>query len=215
VGDHGAVSNRHTHDPAALNAEDANVASDAIAQGCVPFHAAAIDIDGAIVAFSGLSGSGKSTLAAAAVLAGHRYVADEVTSVSPDDRRVHPYHRPIGLRAGGSDALDVEFPANRRNILGAVNPFPVDDPTLRSPGGELAMILIVQWKPGSTSIAHVEPAEALSQLCQHLVIDDDAVPATFRGVERLVRSVPVRRLTYGRPVDGVDTVVAEVNACRR
>lgn len=208
------MSNRDTPDPAALNAQDTAVASDAVTQGCVPFHAAAVEIDGAIVAFSGQSGSGKSTLAAAALLTGHRYVADEITSVSPHDHNVRPYHRPIGLRAGGSDALSVEFPANRRNILGAVNPFPVDDPSLRSPGGELTMIVIVRWQPGLTSIAPVEPAEALAQLCQHLVIDDEAMPAAFRGVERLVRSVPVRRLTYGDPFDGVNTVVAEVNACR-
>ena len=68
-------------------------------------HASCIDVGGTAIAFAGLSGAGKSTLAAALATAGHGFIADEVAAVDGDGH-VAPYHRPVGLRAGGAAAMD-------------------------------------------------------------------------------------------------------------
>lgn len=208
------VSTLRADDPASFHAADTHAAAEAVRNGRVPMHAAAIEISRTAVALAGESGSGKSTLCAAAVLSGHRFIADEITAVSPTDRTVAPYHRPIGLRSGGSDALGLAFPDDRRGIPGAVHPFPVDDPASRSDGGTLALIVLVRWHPGQgCTIADVEPAAALAELSQHIVVDDDAIEMAFHGLALLVRTVPIRRLTYDDPFEGVRCLEAEVAAC--
>jgi hypothetical protein len=206
------VSSDRSHDPAAFHDADATFAAQTVRRGDIPFHAASVDIGGSIVAFAGESGSGKSTLCAATVLSGHRFVSDEITAVSATSGLVTPYHRPVGLRAGGSDALGIAFPDDRRSIPSAVHPWPVDV-ARRSDGGPLTGVFLVRWKPDAGSIIDVEPPQALVELAQHIVLsDDDALDATFRAVEALVRRIPVRRLTYGDPFEGVDLVVREVGS---
>jgi energy-coupling factor transporter ATP-binding protein EcfA2 len=214
--DHGVVTPRPTLDPAALHATDERVAADATEAGLVPLHAAAVETLGKIVALAGESGAGKSTLAAAAVLAGDRFVADEITAVSPDDRLVRPYHRPIGLRRGGADALGIDFPPDRRSIPGAVHPVTIDDPDRLSAGGILRLIAIVRWDPDSPpALAAIEPAQALAELSQHIVVTDDIIPAAFRGLEHIVRAVGLVRLTYRDPADGVRMLREAVAAWSR
>ena len=202
-------------DPATLHAADAERAARAVTAGEIPLHAASVQIGETIVAFSGASGSGKSTLCAAAVLGGHRFVADEITAVAPDPPTVRPYHRPIGLRSGGSDALGVDFPDDRRNIPGAVNPWPVDD-RHHSTGGPLSGIFLVRFEPGPTSITPVEPPQGLVELSQHIVVEDDElIAAVFRRLDALVRRVPVFRIVYGEPREGIAHVVEEVGRWSR
>jgi len=52
-------------------------------RGWLPLHAAAIEVDGEIVALAGCSGAGKSTLAAALWRRGHRVWSDDVTMIRP------------------------------------------------------------------------------------------------------------------------------------
>jgi hypothetical protein len=140
-------------------------------------------------------------------------VSDEITAVSSADRQVTPYHRAIGLRAGGSDALGLEFPDGRRSIPGAVHPWPVSNTAQRSDGGRLAGIFLVRWRPGPNEVLDVEPPQALVELSQHVVVQNDTyLGATFRSLESLVRHVPVRRLHYGDPTDAVELVAREVEA---
>jgi energy-coupling factor transporter ATP-binding protein EcfA2 len=210
-GDHVGVRPERSNDPAAFHDADAVFAARTLQRGDVPLHAASIEVDGTIVAFAGESGAGKSTLAAAAVQVGHSYVADEITAITSEGLRVSPYHRSIGLRSGGSDALGIDFPDDRRTIPGAVQAWPVTDPRRRSDGGPLAGIFLVRWRPGSAHLDDVDPPQALVELTQHIVVDDDRfLAATFRTLEALVRSVPVRRLIYGDPAEGVGHVEREV-----
>ena len=210
----GGVSTLRPDDPSSFHSADALTAARSVDDGRVPIHAATVEIAGVIMALAGQSGSGKSTLAAAAVIGGHRFVADEISAVSPADRTVTPYHRPIGLRAGGSDALGVPFPDERRGIPGAVHPFPVEDPSARSDGGILSMIMLVRWSPGRPPMPErVEPAAALAELAQHIVVDDVAIEMAFRGLETLVREVPVTRLVYDDPFDGVRRLEELAVAC--
>jgi hypothetical protein len=209
------VSTLRPDDPASFHAADASIAARSVGDGRVPIHAATVEIAGVVIALAGQSGSGKSTLAAAAVIGGHRFVAEEITAVSPHDCTVTPYHRPIGLRAGGSDALGVPFPDERRGIPGAVHPFPVEEPSARSDGGILSMIVLVRWSPGHPPPPErVEPAAALAELAQHIVVDDAAIEGAFRGLESLVREIRVMLLVYDDPFDGVRRLEELAAACR-
>lgn len=187
----------------ARTTRDAVAADRAVADGLVPFHAAAVESDGRVVVLAGVSGAGKSTLAAAAVMAGWGFVADEVAAVSPTDRTVHPFHRPIGIRRAGALALGLAFP---NDITVAGDATDVDASTLGalSGGGALHSIVLVDWSAGSRPAAvRVEPAEAMVELLQHLVVGDDAVTHCFGGINALVRAVPVVRLTFPTVADGV------------
>lgn len=51
-------------------------------RGLVPLHACAVEVDGKAVLIAGPSGAGKSTLTAGLILAGSRFLADDLTAVS-------------------------------------------------------------------------------------------------------------------------------------
>jgi hypothetical protein len=181
----------------------ANQAAIDAAPGCVPLHAAAIDTAAGVVAIAGRSGAGKSTFCAAAVLAGYSYVADEITAVSPDDLMVRPFHRPIGLRRGGATAIGVGYPDPPDGRYDIVYPWPVTEPL--SYGGRLAGIVLVARStihvPG---IESVTGPHALLELSQHTMIADEVLGEGFVGLDRIVRAVPVARLTYDTAAEALD-----------
>jgi hypothetical protein len=207
---HGGVEDPPIDGPVGLDDLDAQTARCAIDAGHVPLHAASVEIGTGVVVFAGPSGSGKSTLCAAGVQSGHRYVADEVTAIDPETLRVVPYLRPIGIRSGGADALGIEFPEGRRSLPNAVHLTPVE-PSLHSTGGALLGIFLIAWRPGATESMTIGRPTALTELTQHLLVDsDDDLFVGFRGLDLLVRTVPIVRLTYGDPLDGLSIVEAQV-----
>jgi hypothetical protein len=190
----------------------ANQAAIDATPGCVPLHAAAIDSQVGVIAIAGRSGAGKSTLCAAAVMAGYPYVADEIAAVSPDDLHVHAFHRPIGLRRGGASAIGVDYPDGERYTF--VYPWVVTGPL--SNGGRLAGIVLVDRSGGGApSITPVEGAAALLELSQHTVIADDLLGAGFVGLDRIVRAVPVVRLSYQVTTDALDLLAQLVRGWAR
>ena len=191
--------------------EAANRLAARTAVGRVPLHAAAIETTAGVIAFTGPSGAGKSTLTAAAVRAGYGYVADEITAVSPHDLSVIPFHRPIGLRRGGARAIGVEYPDVSDGRYDYVYPYAVEGHGQRSAGGTLAGIAIVdrlgeEWP----AIADLDGPQALVELCEHAVVDDDDdLPDAFARLDTIVRAVPVVRMTY-RTTEQSLTLLAEL-----
>lgn len=181
----------HVNRAAAISAGDA-----------VPLHGAAVEApDGRVVVLAGSSGSGKSTLCAAAVLHGWRLVAEEVASVDPTTLAVRPYHRPIGLRPGGAAAIGIVPPA--QPFFSEVYPW-CPAATSRSDGGPLTAVALVSRGSGRTDPSLLAPAPALTELIRHVVIPhDERVAVGFHRLADLVRAVPVRRLVYDTPDQGV------------
>lgn len=177
--------------------EAANLDAARSAVGCVPLHAAAIDSTAGVIALAGRSGSGKSTLAAAAVLAGYGYVADEVTVVSPEELRVRPFHRPIGLRRGGAQAIGISYPDSPDGRYESVYPWNVSGRGVLSAGGTLRGIVLVDRRAETEpAIGAVDVPKAMVELCQHTVIPDEQLGEAFGFLEQIVRVVPVVRMTY-------------------
>jgi hypothetical protein len=169
----------------------------------VPLHAASVEVDGTVVALAGPSGSGKSTLAAALVLAGGRLVAEELSALTAGGD-VRPFHRPIGLRAGGAAALGITIPAAADGRFDRV--FPWRAPALAS-GGPLRGIVLVSRHGGRPTTAEpVAPAPALAELMHSAIAPDERLVEVFRACEALVRRLPVLRLTYDHPRDATALV---------
>ena len=168
----------------------------------VPLHAAAVAHPaGGVVALAGSSGSGKSTLGAASVLAGWGFVAEEVAAVRVDDRSVRPFHRPIGLRAGGAAAIGVPVPTEE--WFDEVYPWPVPADSRRTTG-TLAGIALVSRTDGEPTVDEVRPARALVELVEHTVVpSEDRIVPVFRRLDELIRSVPVVRLAVAGPATAV------------
>lgn len=173
----------------------ANQAAIDAAPGCVPLHAAAIETTAGVIAIAGQSGAGKSTLCAAAVLAGYPYVADEIAAVSPDDLHVHPFHRPIGLRRGGAAAIGVEYPESADGRYDFVYPWPVAG-ALSNGGRLVGIVLVDRTDELAPALSIVEGPAALLELSQHTVIADELLGVGFMSLDRIVRAVPIARLTY-------------------
>jgi hypothetical protein len=190
--------------PRGTTGRDALASAAAVAAGHIPFHGAAIARGDQVMVLTGQSGSGKSTLAAAATLSGWGYVADEVAPVDPATRAVSAYHRPIGLRRQGAEALGLPFPANRTVPGDAVDwPVPVER---HSAGGTLHTLVLARWDHDDDALDTVtvlDPAQAMVELLQHLVVEDAHITACFSGIEQLVHHVPVARLIYTSPAAGV------------
>ena len=62
----------------------------------------------------GASHSGKTTITTALAAAGHRFVADEVSRLDPDDLTIAPYGKPVALRAASVELLAPSIARLRR-----------------------------------------------------------------------------------------------------
>ncbi len=174
------------------------------------------------VAVCGGSGAGKSTFATAAVLQGHRYLADEVCSIDPLSMMVAPYHRPIGLRPQGAAMLGLqvapmggasETADGRDHESDDSTPWPV------SSGGQLATSLPLglvailerdsdtEGQPSPVEIEWLSAAQALVRLVGFAMPTVGFERETFRRVERLVREIPVAVVRYSNCREAVRLLV--------
>lgn len=180
------------------------LAAASVAATAALLHASVFDVGGRAVAVSGVSGAGKSTLAAAAVQQGHGFVSDEVCAIAPGTWVVQPYHRPIGLRAGGAQAIGVEIEPHPHDPYEFVYPWRVSAHGGRLAGPTpLAMIALIERHDGPVELEPVRPAEALFRLSGLTIGATGREREMFRRLEQLVREVPVVRARYASAADGV------------
>lgn len=64
------------------------------------FHAASVGIAGRAFLFIGPKGRGKTTTSVALAARGHAFLGDETAVVEPATSLVHPFPRPVGIKAG-------------------------------------------------------------------------------------------------------------------
>lgn len=185
----------------------------AASTGRVGLHGGAVRIGATGVAVVGHSGAGKSTLTAGLVQAGHGFIADELAAVSVATgtsmdsaalASVHPFHRPIGLRSGGAEAL---------GILVADGPFgytfPLPAGTIGTLAGAvpLGLVVFVERDPlAPPQTEEVSPAHALHRLSNHTLGTWGMERETFPKLDQLVRTVPAVTVRYGTIEEGVALV---------
>jgi hypothetical protein len=165
-------------------------------------HAGVVGWKGQAIVIPGRSYSGKSTLVAALVRAGATYYSDEYAVIDPDGR-VHPYFKPIELRAEGT-YRQAKFDVSLMGGHVGTESLPIGLVLMTKYKKDAA------WRPrkltsgkavlellDNTVSARRDPESALSALRQ-VVADaeavkglrseaDQTVPAILRRLERRVR----------------------------
>ena len=194
--------------------------------GYEPLHATAVVVDGSAIAFLGDCGDGKSTLGAAFLARGFPMLTDDVLALQFDRDRVLAHAGPARLKL---------FPSVARSLLGRTG-------TRRLNPGTRKVVLPLSERNASTDTV---PLDALYVLCgparsrrasrvtltpltgqraflevmrsafNLIQVDKARLENQFRMATRLVRMVPVTRLTYPRKLSRLDEVCEAVLAGHR
>jgi hypothetical protein len=182
--------------------------------GQLVFHASAVVIDNACVAFMGESGRGKSTLAASFAGAGFPFLTDDSLFVeqAADACRVLPSHASIRLWEDSQRELvrnpslapAVDFTDKARLLAGDELPFCTQSQLLRC-----CYVL----GPGTASGVDIEPltpsAALVALLRNSFLLDLDrqaALAAHFDELSQLVRNPIFFSLDYPRRYDNLESV---------
>lgn len=210
LGEGGSIARTDTATALAETISEINrLAARSVTDDHAVLHAGSFAVDAWAVAVTGPSGAGKSTLVAAATLAGHRYLGDEVCAVDPSNLHVLPFPRPIGLRTGGAAAIGVDIPDDPHDPYREVYPW---QPAAGDPGppSPLALIAFVERRPGPVEIESIRPSHALAKLTELSLAADGIEREAFRRLDRLVRAVPMVTIAHDDSTSAVDALASHV-----
>ena len=117
-------------------------------------HAGVVALNGRAILLPGRTMSGKSTLVKALLEAGCSYLSDEFALLDPEGR-VHPYARPMQIRASGDYSSEHVHPAELGAPV-ATGPLPV------------ALVVLTRYRQGARWAARrQEPGRALLGMLEH------------------------------------------------
>lgn len=187
------------------------LAARSVAADHTVLHAGAFEVNGSGVALTGDDRSGTSTLVAAAVLAGHGYLADEVCALAEPELSSRRYHRPVGLRPGAADAVGVTVPEHPTRLYSQVYPWPVGVHGQLGTVAPVRLLAFVHRRPGPVEIVPVGPADALVRLTTLGIGGAGVDRRMFRRLDRLVRAVRCVTLRYEDPAAAVDALTSAVD----
>jgi hypothetical protein len=184
-------------------------------QGKLVFHASAVEIDGAAVAFIGASGKGKSTLAASFATRGFRFLTDDGLMVESRDggHQVLPSHPSIRLWHDSKTALiapdtptspALEFTSKSRFLAGDRIAFCDTPRPLRR------VYFLGNGSAAAITFQPMKPTEALIELVKHSFLLDieerDMLAAHFDELSSLASPPIYFRLDYPRRYDDLAAV---------
>ncbi len=180
--------------------EDLKLHIAAFAEGRVFLHAGAVGWRGRAIILPGRTYAGKSTLVDALVRAGATYYSDEY-AVLDERGRVHPYARPLKLRArrGEATARTAGQPASV-----GTRPLPV------------GLVALTRYEPGAEWQAQaLSPGEALLALMESAVPVRNRPGATLQALKAVVTNAPVVRGVRGEVEQAVEAVLSRAIEGRR
>jgi len=184
-------------------------------QGKLVFHASAVEIDGAAVAFMGESGKGKSTLAASFATSGYRFLTDDglMVGACSSGYQVMPSHPSIRLWQDSEAALiapdtptapALEFTAKSRFLAGDTIAFCDTPRPLRR------VYFLGDGSVARGAFQRLKPTEALIELVKHsflLDIEERAMLAAHFDELSALASQPIFfRLDYPRRYEDLAAV---------
>ena len=184
-------------------------------QGKLVFHASAVEIGGAAVAFMGESGKGKSTLAASFATSGFRFLTDDglMLEANGNGYQVMPSHPSIRLWLDSKAALiapdtptapTLEFTSKSRFLAGDRIAFCDMPRPLRR------VYFLGDGSAAAVTFQRMKPAAALIELVKHSFLLDiearELLAAHFDELSDLA-SLPIYyRLDYPRRYEGLAEV---------
>ena len=154
-------------------------------------HAGVVDANGCGIVIPGRSYAGKSTLVAELVRLGARYVSDEYAVLDPGGL-VHPFAKPLSIRAGRDDPIGQLVPAPEALVA--------DDPV------RAGLIVLTAYAPGTEWRPSVRSrAEGALALLQNTVSARLRPAAALSATSRLARDAV---LLVGQRGEAPDTARA-------
>jgi hypothetical protein len=164
-------------------------------------HAGVVAWRGRAIVIPGKSGSGKSSLVAALVRAGATYYSDEY-AVFDGRGRVHPYARPIALRAAGADERpSIRLTPEALGGRAGTRPLPV------------ALVIATAYRPGSRWRPRLlSPAEGVLALIEHTVLARSRPGLALGTLQQVVATATTLRGARGEAEDAVRPMLDRVPA---
>ena len=174
--------------------EDLQMHVAAAAPSRVFVHAGVVGWRGRAIVLPGRTYAGKSTLVAALVKAGATYYSDEF-AVFDERGRVHPYARPLRLRARPGE------PA------GDAAPEPLDAPAGRRPL-PVRMVALTYYKPGARWRSRpLSPGQAVLALMESTVPVRNRPGPTLDTLRAVVMGAPVIKGVRGEVEEAVEKLL--------
>jgi hypothetical protein len=174
--------------------EDLKLHVAASAPSRVFVHAGVVGWRGRAIVLPGRSYAGKSTLVAALVRAGATYYSDEY-AVFDAQGRVHPYARPLVLRASPGEAAGVTVEASEVRV--GRRPLPV------------RLVALTHYKPGARWRSKLlSPGSALLALMESAVPVRHRPEATLRTLREIVTKAPVIKGVRGEAEEAVESLLS-------
>jgi len=160
----------------------------------VLLHGAAVVINDQAVVMCAASGSGKSTLAGSLCARGAGYLSDEIVAYDAERSLVHPYAKPITLRAGSWPLVHLEAPptipigASRTRYI----------PLRAAPPAPVGLVVLPAYDGGEmTTWLSPARADVLVALCEHVHELRVGGERAFRSVAQLVTGAACFELAPG------------------
>ena len=164
-------------------------------------HAAAAEIDGAVLAFAGVSNAGKSTLVTQLVERGHRYLTDEALVVDLETFEARPFTKSICIDPGAQPLLAHLEPGGRSHSRGStwdVDPRAVG-PGRLSDGGPIRSLVfpIYRARTDSAALRELEPLECIHRLLRNTFDFSALGQDGFAALVRMATRLPAWELAHG------------------
>jgi energy-coupling factor transporter ATP-binding protein EcfA2 len=158
-------------------------------------HAGVVAYEGRAIVLPGRSMSGKTTLVAALVGAGALYYSEEY-AVLDRHGMVHPYPKPLSIRANGGD-----LPVERLGGVAGTEPVPAGLVALTSyaPGTE--------WRP-----ARLSRAQGVLELLAHTLVARERPEESLVAATRLASGAVVLKGDRGEAADAASALLAALAA---
>ena len=163
----------------------------------------------------GQSHSGKSTIAAAAAQLGWRHLSDDLGPIDADTLCVHPYARPVMLRAGGRKYLDnlPILPHDYRQFFGddwfiaasELGATAVLEPV------PLVAVVFLEWGDVA-ALESISKAATLHKLVLNSTTLAHVGEPVFRGLERVAAHIPGYHLRFGHVSEAIELIRPLVGA---
>jgi hypothetical protein len=162
-------------------------------------HAGAVAHDGVAMIFPGKSFSGKTSLVSALVRAGATYLSDEF-AVLGEDGLVHPYAKPLSLRAESGTSQVDQHVSELGGVAGVdAQPLGVAVVTTYRPGAE--------WRP-----TRLTPGEGALALLSNAVPARQRPRETMQAITRLLQNAVVLQGERGEADELADELLGLVRS---
>ena len=189
----------------------------------VQLHAASMVHRGNGFIFAGASGAGKSTLAAGLMWRGWKYLCDEFALIDPSTLLLHPFPKPICIKAGAFPAMRRlglplarrgDYIKARKGRVAYINPLDVGQDAVGSPA-PARFVIFPDYAEGRTPQLHpMQRAHALMELAgcvfNRHVFADQALPI----LSKMIGGAQCFRLESGQLEDTCDYLESELCVSR-